>query len=299
RGLDEIDNIPSQVIQHRVSSIALFSPKQRRYQFPFTGFSVNREALDQHLAHLAERAGAEIETGVLVRKVVGEEVVTDSGRYRSRVIVGADGPKSIVARYANLNTPHDLYLALTAQVDGDFRDPVKMYFGSLAPGGYAWVIPKGGCANVGLGTWSRYEGIKLRELFDDFVSQKEFAPYSVTGGFIPASGPVRRTVAGKVLTVGDAAGHVMATNGGGVNLAMICGRIAGECIAATLLRNEPLENYEERWREVVGKPLAIALRTKKLADRFLGSDFWLEFSMKLLGSRRMARAIRCKRIFRR
>lgn len=298
KGLDELDCVPPEVIQRRISAISIFSPKGKEYRIPFSGFTVNRDALDKHLASLAEKAGAEIETGTVVKGLSGNGVVTSKGRHEAKVIVGADGPRSVIARSANLEPPTETYPALTCQVDGDFGPILEMHFGSVAPGGYGWIIPKNRCANVGLGAWKRLGDNSLRELFNSFLSQRGFTPRSVAGGLVPISGPAGKTVSGNVVIVGDAAGHVMATNGGGVNAAMICGRIAGECVGNHLLKNEPLHNYEERWREVVGNPLDIAVRIKRLADRFFGSDFLLEHAMRLLGPRRMARALRCKRLFR-
>jgi digeranylgeranylglycerophospholipid reductase len=298
KGLDELDYVTPEIIQRQISAISIFSPKGREYRIPFSGYTVNRDALDNHFASLAEKAGAEIQTGVVVKGLSGNEVLTDKGRFDAKVIVGADGPRSIIARSANLEPPTDTYPALTCQVDGDFSSILEMHFGSVAPGGYAWIIPKNRCANVGLGAWKRLQDNSLRKLFNDFMTHRGFTPRSVAGGLVPISGPAGRTVSGNVVIVGDAAGHVMATNGGGVNAAMICGRIAGECIGDHLLKNEPLQNYEERWREVVGDPLDIGVRIKRLADRFFGSDFLLENAMRLLGPRRMARALRCKRLFR-
>lgn len=298
RGRDELDSVPSEVVQRHIEVFKIFTPSGKEYRVPFTGFTVNRDALDKHLASLAEKAGARIETGVLVQGLSGKEVRTDKGRYKARVIIGADGPTSIIARSANLQPPKDLSPALTCQVDGDFGPAVEMHFGRLAPGGYAWVIPKNKCANVGLGIWKRVGSNKVRGLFNDFISRRGFSPHSIAGGLVPVSGPVARTVSGNVVIVGDAAGHVMATNGGGVNVALICGRIAGECVANYLLSNEPLQRYEERWRHVVGTPLSVGLKTKRLADRFFGSDRRLELAMKLMGPKRMGRAIRCKRMFR-
>jgi digeranylgeranylglycerophospholipid reductase len=89
---------------------------------------------------------------------------------------------------------------------------------------------------------------------------------------------------------------VMATNGGGNNVAMIAGRIAGLTAADHVMGGTPLEAYESRWRAAVGGPLDRGVRIKRLADRFFGSDRLLEAAMLLIGRRRMARAIRCQRL---
>src|SRR5437899_4772305 len=90
---------------------------------------------------------------------------------------------------------------------------------------------------------------------------------------------------------------VRATYGEGHSVARIAGRIAGLTAADHLLDGTPLDAYESRWRTAVGGPLAEGVRIKRFADRFFGSDRVLEAAMILLGRRRMARAIRCQRLF--
>ncbi len=297
-GLENMEVVPESMYQCRTSNISIFSPKGKEYNLRFDGFTVNRDELDQHLASLAEREGARIETGIVVKGISGREVITDNARLKAKTIVGADGPTSVVARSVGLQTPVDLYPALTCQVDGDFEPLLRMYFGKIAPGGYAWIVPKKRCANVGLGVSKRFDADRVRELFNRFLAEHGFTPRSMAGGLVPMSGPVGRTVEKNVLIVGDAAGHVMATNGGGVNAAMISGRIAGESVADNILKKIPLLNYEIRWREIIGGSMATAVKTKRLADLFFGSDPRLEFAMRILGVKGMTRAIRCQRVFR-
>ncbi len=298
KGLDNVDVIPQSMYQCKVSDISIYTPKGREYRVDFDGFTANRDELDRHLASLAEKEGASVQTGTVVKGISGSEVKTDERVLTAKVIIGADGPTSTVAKSLGLESPTRLYPAITCQVDGEFEPRLKMYFGRIAPGGYAWIIPKKGCANVGLGMTTKFGKQKVKSLFKEFLAKNEFTPHSTAGGLVPMSGPVPRTVKGNALIVGDAAGHVMATNGGGVNTAMICGRIAGECVADNILRDVPLMNYEIRWREIIGDALATAVKTRRLADLFFGSDRRLEFAMKVLGNKGMTRAIRCQRIFR-
>lgn len=298
KGLDNVDVIPRSMYQCKLSGISIYAPKGREYRVAFDGFTVNRDELDKHLASLAEKNGARIETGTIVKGVSGTEVRTDRDDFTAKIVVGADGPTSTVAKSLGLEPPTRLYPAITCQVKGNFEPRLRMYFGRIAPGGYAWIIPKKGCANVGLGISTKFGDQKVKSLFKEFLTRNGFTPHSTAGGLVPMSGPVPKTVAGKGLIVGDAAGHVMATNGGGVNAAMICGRIAGECVADTILKGVPLSNYEIRWREIIGEAMATAVKTKRLADLFFGSDRRLGFAMRILGNKGMTRAIRCQRIFR-
>ena len=294
-GLEDLMAAPRRVRQIDTDVLRLWSPKGRHWDVPFKGYTVQRDKMDQGIADQAVEEGAELRTETSVHKVRGSEVVTSHGTVEGKVVVGADGPKSTVARSVGLPWPV-AGPAMSATLDGDFDSVTDLYFGSLAPGGYGWVIPKGPCANIGLGTWQHFRG-RLDTLFHKFLDRKGLPRVHGTGGYVPVEGPVERTVKGDALLVGDAAGHVMATNGGGINVSMICGRIAGETAADRVLQGTPLDAYEARWRAAVGAPLERGRRTKALADRFFGNDRILEAAMLLIGTRRMGRAIRCRRLF--
>jgi len=292
--LDDLMAVPYQVREVDTPVIRIWSPKGRRYDVPFQGFTVQRDRMDQGIAAQAVAEGAEILTETTVNRVRGEEVDTNRGTFQGKVVIGSDGPRSTVAKSVGLEWPVSAP-AMSATADGDFSDATEMFFGNLAPGGYAWIIPKAHCANVGLGTWQYFHG-NLRSLFERFVRSRDLEPGKATGGFVPVMGPPPRTVKDNAMLVGDAAGMVMATNGGGNNVAMIAGRIAGMTAADHFQDGTPLDAYESRWRAAVGGPLAQGVRIKRLADRFFGSDRLLEAAMVLIGRHRMARAIRCQRL---
>ncbi len=294
-GLEDLMEAPRRVRQIDTDVLRIWSPKGRHWDVPFKGYTVRRDRMDQAIADQAVREGAELRTETTVHKVRGTEVVTGHGAVEGTVVIGADGPKSTVARSVGLSWPVS-GPAMSCTLDGDFGSVTDLFFGNLAPGGYAWIIPKGSCANVGLGTWQHFRG-KLDDLFLKFLDRKGLPRSRGTGGYVPVEGPIARTVKGNALLVGDAAGHVMATNGGGINVSMICGRIAGEAAADHVLQGASLDAYEARWRGAVGEPLDRGRRIKALADRFFGDDRLLEAAMILLGSRRMGRAIRCQRPF--
>jgi digeranylgeranylglycerophospholipid reductase len=278
-----------------MEKIRIISPGGREYLLPFRGFTVDRALMDQAIAAQAVEEGAELMTKVTALDIKGNKVVTTKGEFEGRVIVGADGPFSRVAKSVGLEWPVSSP-AMSATLEGKFSNTCDMYFGNLAPGGYAWVIPKGDAANVGVGVWPRFKG-KLDVPFQAFLRKIQLPSVRGTGGYVPIMGPVPRTVKGNVVLVGDAAGHVMPPNGGGINTGMICGRIAGETIHEHLMKGTSLSDYEVRWRALVGKALARGVKIRKLAGHFFGSDRSLERAMRFLGPKRMGRAIRCQRLF--
>lgn len=295
--LEELFAIDESVVAGHSDYVELVSPGGRTYRCSFEGATLDRRSFDKHLARLAVGEGAELKTNTSLLSVTDGVAKTTMGDISYKVLVGADGPNSRTARQVGLENPSARYPAVTCQTDADFEPVIRMYFGSVAPGGYAWVIPKRRGANVGVGIKPGLAIRHPREYFQDFATRLGICYSDITMGFVPQSGPVRRTVSGSAIIVGDAAGHVMPSNGGGIPLAMIAGRIAGESIRRHLSEGTPLADYESRWRAVMEKPLADSLWTRRLGDLFFPGDGRTEFAMRLLGVRGLSRAIRCKRVF--
>jgi digeranylgeranylglycerophospholipid reductase len=260
---------------------------------------VERRDLDKYLADKAVGEGAKLKTNINVTDINGNRIITRSGEeFTAKVIVGADGYRSRIAEMVGFKVPRMLYRCMLCEIPGNFEPTVEMYFGSIAPGGYAWVIPKADSANIGLGIQKK-GNVSLKDLLKRFLKSKKLKtkPRFWSAGYVPVSGPIPQTVKNSVLVVGDAAGQVMATNGGGIPISMICGRIAGNVIGQHFHTGQPLVKYEKEWRLSVGKELDVSLRTKRLADVFFKNDWALGIAMSLMGEKRMNRAIKCKPVF--
>lgn len=296
-GMAELFEVTPDLVSLKLDTTRIYSPKMKRYDLPFSGYTTDRDRLDQYFASQAVKAGADIRTSQKVISVEQGSVRTDELTVRAKVIVGADGPMSVVAKAAGLPRSKDLCPAVTTQIKGDFEPVCEMYFGTVAPGGYAWVIPKKGAANVGLGVSSKFAKGTVVDYFDQFVKMKGLTAGKPDGKVVPMAMPTKRTVAGQIITVGDAAGQVMAVNGGGIPIARMAGRVAGMAVAGHVLKGTPLREYEDQWRKHLYKPLRTAARTKVLADLCFGSAWRTETAMKVLGPRRMNNLIRCRPIF--
>ncbi len=289
-GLDELFTVD--LIRRSIRGAVVVSPGGREYGFDLPGYTFNRDEFDRRLADAAIRAGATLALETTFRAREGDRVITDRGVVEAGVVVAADGPLSAVCRFAGMKQNAVLAPAITCRVDGEFGDQIRLYFGrSIAPGGYAWVFPKEGCANVGLGVQGKKTSVTL--LLKNFLARMGFVGRDVQAGLVPVSGPIPGTVRENVLAAGDAAGHVVASSGGGIATAMICGRLAGVAAARHLLHGDSLLAYEQAWRSAVGRELFAAARTKRMADRILGSDFLLEQTMAILGGRGMRNVIAC------
>ncbi len=84
-------------------------------------------------------------------------------------------------------------------------------------------------------------------------------------------GPIAKTSGDRVLAVGDAAGLVKPTTGGGIYYGLISGRLAGEvlydALEADRLNAAALRLYDTRWRRRLGHEIRIGLAFRRLAAR--------------------------------
>jgi digeranylgeranylglycerophospholipid reductase len=292
--VDALFDLPGNLHVLDTDIIRIYSPKLNSWDVPFSGYTTDRDHFDQFLADKARGAGAKFMLGQRVIEVKRGLARTDSLEIEAKLIVGADGPLSTVGKSFGLKRSTDLCPAVTVQAKGDFEPISEMYFGSIAPGGYAWVIPKKGSANVGLGVARKFARMDVGEYFDKFVDFKKIKAPQPAGKVVPMSGPIPKATADGCMLVGDAAGQVMAVNGGGIPIAMLCGRFAGQVAAKHVKSGAALEEYENLCKRQIYPPLKTAVRTKHLANTCFGSTWRLETAMKLLGQRRINKLIRCK-----
>ena len=137
-------------------------------------FGFSHFAHDEFLVELAKKSGAEFLIDSRVDKVVGNTVHLRNGdEYTAKVIVDAGGHNGPIRRdyWNEKSTKIPVKFVL---MEGDFGEAVKLHFGSMAPGGYAWMFPKASGANIGLGIQRSFaKGRNLNEYTDEFVSKYE------------------------------------------------------------------------------------------------------------------------------
>jgi digeranylgeranylglycerophospholipid reductase len=290
-------HIPPETVLRETSTMACVSPNGRRFSFPLRGATVSRRAFDKALAAEAEGAGAELRHPAGVLSVDGDTVrFAGGGAVRAKVVVGADGPISTVARSVGFSVPREMYRMITASTPGSFPDEIDLFFGSVAPGGYAWMIPRARDANVGVGVRYLPRGATLSSLLDRFVSDEGWAPaVERTRWWVPLGPPPESAVVGRTLFAGDAANLVMATNGGGIPTAMISGRDAGVAAAQHVRSGTPLTEYDRLWRAHLYGPLRTGFRLKEFGDRFVERDWLLALGMRYIGAEGLDAMMRMRR----
>lgn len=313
---EKLFDLPKWVISNTCSRVAVVGPSKKIHEFKFGSNILDRSRFDKWLVMNATKAGAELWTccnAIGAEKDGKEVLVKKEGRIlrlKADVLVAADGPSSRMAKSIGLSSgdPNDFAATIEYFMGGVEIDPdlTEVYIGNeYAPGGYAWIIPKGeGTANVGLGIRASFSerGVSLKDYIGRFINKHPLASkelqkgviLSTTGGLVPVGGPIRKTYSENAIAVGDAAGQVMATNGGGVPPAVICGDIGGEAIAQKLRGENDLSFYEKEWKNEVGKELETSLKARKIVDIALRSDKLTEMISEVFGGKVIEDIIRCR-----
>src|SRR5262249_3638927 len=163
---------------------------------------------------------------------------------------------------------------------------VEVYFGQdVAPKGFAWVVPvrrgRERYARVGL-MCDGDAALFFRRLVSRAApswglkpGDGEDAVPSPRQKMLPLA-PIRRTYADRVLAIGDAAGLVKATTGGGIYYALVSAATAAGVLDTALRRDsltcDELRGYEKEWRRRLGAELRAQLALRMLAHRLSDAD---------------------------
>lgn len=241
---------------------------------------IDRARFDAALARSASDEGAKIRTGSPVRHidVTGEGVTvsTATGTVHGRACVLACGANYRFNRRLGLGLPSVFVHSAQREVSFPTTDHVEVYLGrQIAAGGFGWLVPVtregASYARVGVMCESRARA-SFKELTRRIGARFGVAPdWGEPRVKILPLAPVVRTWSTRVLAVGDAAGLVKPTTGGGIYYGLLSGRIAAEVLAGALhedrLSATRLREYERRWRARLWPEIRAGLAFRAMAMR--------------------------------
>jgi digeranylgeranylglycerophospholipid reductase len=309
-------DVPEATIDNMCKRLRVISPFGQKYEFDFEAYVLDRTILEQQLAEEVEKLGGNIQLRTIVDLFAEDDAISigpsKGEAVKAKVVVAADGFPSKIAKSARIltddyMTPNNVainyeYLMTDLSVD---QNVTEMYMGTeFAPGGYGWIIPKGNSsANVGIGIRTSYsKKTDARRYLQFFLDECPLSRRKLEGGkpgpmiadVLPVDGPLPKTFSGQVMAVGDAAGMVMPTNGGGIATAMITGEIAGQVAADHVQKGIPISEYERRWKQAMGREMLVSTRLRRMADHFMGNDLIFHALLRLLGTQGIKNVITCR-----
>ncbi len=285
------------VVRRPVRGATVFGPSMNSVRFAADApraFVIDRAALDRRLAERAVGAGATLATGEKFDGLEGARngsvtarVVSSDGRrseVSARLVVGADGVASAVARAFRLRRPVEILPAVEAEFPespGD-ADQVEVFLGRrISPGLFGWWIPDGsGGARVGVAITPGPETARsfldrLRAALERRWGKrlKEPSRFLVSG--IPI-GRVPRCAGDRVLLVGDAAAQVKPLSGGGIFTGMRCAQFLAETADGALRANDlsagRLGAYDVAWRSELEAEFDRALYLRRILLKMRDPD---------------------------
>jgi len=271
-------NFSSNSVIQTIERMVTHLPDGSSHEMKGPGYMLDRSLFDKELATRAISSGARILTetkaialspdGLVVERGPKQEVI------KSKVIIGADGVHSSVARFLGLS-PLKTMVALQYEVVlNKSQNHTDIFFHKGYEGGYAWFFPKGRTANVGLGTIPQKASLlsdRMNHFMNHLADLKGLRNMSIigkTGGSIPCEIP-HQTTFRSTLLVGDAAGHAHPITGAGILNAVIGGEIAGRTAAEAVAKGDLryLEDYEMEWRETFGKTLSYGIFKREYLEK--------------------------------
>ena len=299
KALQIIGSIDEVQPKYACYGVRAYSPTMRQSSYKFKEAVLTlvfRSSFDNYLLKQAQAKGAVINSGEKVISVtINDElvhVVTTKGEYTAKIIIGADGVNSTVARETGLRKkwePEGYGICIETEIElssGDAekcvldKELIEAYF--LKSRGYGWVFPKGNTMSIGVGLW-KPNTIKPAKAFDDFISflsrerGVDLAAH-LTKKFIhrvPVGGINRQTYGKKVLLVGDAAGFVDPFLGEGIYYAVASGVAAGETAAEAIYNDSDISSYQNKCNALFDNDLRIAFKFGNIFHEYIEKIFYL------------------------
>ena len=240
---------------------------------------VDRGKFDQELAAQAKAEGASIRTGLEVEDITADtsgvtilarERQGSAAALRARMAVVATGVNLGLHRKLKLGLPGSRLFGAQLEAGQDGIGLPTVFTGTdIAPGGFAWAVPsEDGKVKYGLIT-----GQNPRKSFARFAakylsgrlsqSDLEGVQYKAI-----AQGFASRIFSPAVISLGEAAGQVKTTTGGGIGYGVHCAEIASQVIAGLLKSGRPaaggLEDYERRCRKALHREIRVGLIARRI-----------------------------------
>ncbi len=256
-GLGRIGIDPTPALVNRLNGAVLHAGREklRVKALETKAYVVDRGLLAKSCMESARMAGAEIKLG----KRFDREELRALGSDKGNIIIGADGAVSTVASAFAFPKINEYVLTYKAEYRNAFVEDHSMaglfFANDIAYRFFGWSCPYSkNRIELGLGISDRakisstaaYAKFAKSEMVKGIIKNAEMV--NGYASIIPLSSrPI--TVKDNVMLVGDAAGQVKATTGGGIIFGCSCAKVLARIIRANAEKGTPLKAYEREWRK--------------------------------------------------
>ncbi len=273
----DLVKIPEDIILNRLKRATLVSPEGHKSDVVWADegkdqiLVIDRRQFDRHLERDAIAAGASMQTGVRVQRIVvsptGIELAAGGRRIQAKLALLACGICYGLPRQLGLELPRQVVHTAQVEVGAAHTDRVELHVGSqVAPGGFAWTTPiwRNGLPAMKIGVMTRGDASACLEAF---LSRSAIRKHLRTPAAPPMRrllplGPAPKTYAARVMVLGDAAGLTKPTTGGGIFYSLLSASFAAETAVeacqAGRFDEVFLGRYQHRWRQRLGRELKMA-----------------------------------------
>ena len=257
----------------------LITPDNDRLEFSVAypqAKSVDRVSYVNSCAEQAMAEGARYHLGENVVDLkphgYGVEVKTAYATYESKAVIIAAGFSSNLTQKVGLGRVSDYVTAVQAEVKTNIVAPTQVYLGDrIAPGFFGWVVPQTSDRSL-VGILARTRSQFYMNRFLDklkLAGTIEKITKTPSKWGIPLR-PLKDTVTDRILVVGDSAGQVKPTTGGGIYYSLVSSEIAADVLSKALIKSDfskrYLHEYQQRWRELLSHELETGYAARRMYE---------------------------------
>jgi geranylgeranyl reductase family protein len=275
----DISEVAEDIIYEVSFTFNLGSPYLGQHSQPLI-YTVMRDVFDHFLVQRAQQLGAVLMDGHKVTQIQVSadwvEISTTDNIFRSRLVVGADGAYSVVARELGMGRNIQYLVGIESEIVvaeeelAKWKSRVQIDLGCI-PGGYAWVFPKRNHLSVGAGCLDS-KARHLNRHHQKFLNSLGIGSYTIarsSSHLIPTCTKGKLIWQDKALLLGDAAGLTDPLTGEGIYNAIQSAQLAAPVIENSLLRGKVgLQDYQQIVERKILSELRIARKLSKFFVRF-------------------------------
>jgi digeranylgeranylglycerophospholipid reductase len=304
--------ISTDVILTKANSAKFFSPSGRCLRLQtekVQAYVIDRLLLDKAIASKAQSRGAhyffssQVIDIILRKDSIQAETLCSGARetFTARAVILANGFRPKLSRRLGLGKIKSFLIGAQAEVEARNVDEPEVYFGQeIAPDSFAWLVPiSAHKAYVGLLSTSQAKLHVQKFLLTPFCQGRIMGQeVEIRQRAIPI-GTLSRSYGDRVLVIGDAAGQVKPTTGGGIYFghlgAQIAANVLDEALSSDNLTADRLGRYQKQWKAKMGKELSRGYWARRAYAKL--GDRQIEGIFNMLDSGGMARALLNSRDF--